>query len=131
MKYATKQTKGTFHKNGGSFDERACGRRFSPRQTLVGPAVAAADCLAGQKKKGKKAAFVRHMDAFIVEEKRMIDLLAARFERAFLFFHGTVAARGGRGGGRGEERRPRTFTQGARRGLNRRDDHRVRPPTAR
>lgn len=54
------------------------------RQTLFGPAVAAADCFEGQEK--KEAAFVRHMGAFIVEEKRMIDLLAARFERAFFFF---------------------------------------------
>lgn len=84
------------------------------------------------RKKGKKAAFVRHMGAFIVEEKRMIDLLAAQFERAFFFFswNGGGGDREGEGL-RGAERGPRTFTQRARRGLNRRDDHRVRPPTVR
>lgn len=80
-------------------------------------------------KKGKKAAFVQHMGAFIVEEKRMIDPLVARFERAFFFFHGIVVAVNG-DGRRGAERGLRTFTQRARRGLNRRDDHRDRPPTA-
>lgn len=64
----------------------------------------------------------------------MIDLLAARFERAFFFFHGIVGAvieRGRVGERQSEGRGPRTVTQRARRGINRRDDHPVRPPTAR
>lgn len=43
-----------------------------PRQTLFRQAVAAAaDCFEGKKKRKKKeAAFVQHMGAFIVEEKK-------------------------------------------------------------
>lgn len=131
MKYTTKQTKGTFHKTHGRLMNEHLAGGF-PRQALFGPAVAAADCFEGRKKREKKAAFVQHMGAFIVEEKRMIDLLVARFERAFFFFHGIMVAVDGEGEGlRGAERGPRTFTQGAQRGLNRRDDHRGRPPTVR
>lgn len=64
----------------------------------------------------------------------MIDLFAARFERVFffIFFDGFMVAPIERCKGYGGAKRGRrTFTQRAQRGLNRQDDHRVRPPTAR
>lgn len=63
----------------------------------------------------------------------MIDLLVARFEKAFSFFlfFGSVAAVVKRGRGeRGRARAGDIHTESPA-GLNRRDDHRVRPPTER
>lgn len=55
MKYTTKQTKGTFYKTEGRLMNEHVAGSF-PRQTLFGPAVAAADCSEGRKK-GKKSSF--------------------------------------------------------------------------